>query len=491
MIGYPFDSHVTYDENGVPVYDRAVTSAPLRKLIKSLFSDGVLPNPSTNLQVIAGEGMNVIIQPGFAVCNGCLKLEEEQRTLSTQVSNASYDRIDTVVMRLNDNDTERICDLYIVQGIPSENPVRPELTRNASVWEIGLADLFISKNDTSISNQRITDTRYETERCGIISSVSRFDTTTLYQQIQSDLAGFKSEEQEQFLAWFENIKEQLSQDAAGNLQDQISAERARIDELVAQKSNEVAEMTELEFTGAHTSCGSIKVLSNGIYAEVFITDLIWRTTTKGAVDGIAYFPEGMKPLTQYKKGMSTRRVIYEASDIQIYIREDRLEVYRKTEGTPTNHTVMVSYALKSPIINELHDLRIGAEGEVYQTAGDAVRGQFREAKESQKPFVIYEELAEEYVADPTYGDSVLEAKLAGREVLVCVQNKTENTLYRNFMPVLQYQLPDANNDYLTVFYLKDGIAENIVHAMTTGSFDDAYGEITMKLSKKYTECPLK
>lgn len=220
-IGWPFDSHVTYDENGVPVYDRAVTSAPLRKLIKSLFSDGVLPNPSTNLQVIAGEGMNVIIQPGFAVCNGCLKLEEEQRTLSTQASNASYDRIDTVVMRLNDNDTERICDLYIVQGIPSENPVRPELTRNASVWEIGLADLFISKNDTSISNQRITDTRYETERCGIISSVSRFDTTTLYQQIQSDLAGFKSEEQEQFLAWFENIKGQLSQDAAGNLQVQI------------------------------------------------------------------------------------------------------------------------------------------------------------------------------------------------------------------------------------------------------------------------------
>ena len=221
-IGYPFDSHVTYDENGTPVYDRAITSAPLRKLIKSLFSDGVLPNPATNLQVIAGNGMNVLVQPGFAMVNGCLKLEEAQRILSIQASDASYDRIDTVVMRLNDNDAERICDLYVVKGVPAAKPVRPELIRNASVWEIGLADLFISKNNTIISNQKITDTRYETERCGIISSVSKFDTTTLYQQIQSDLLGFKNEEQEQFLEWFKEVKDQLSEDAAGNLQAQIN-----------------------------------------------------------------------------------------------------------------------------------------------------------------------------------------------------------------------------------------------------------------------------
>ena len=51
MIGYPLDSHISFDKSGIPVYDRAITSAPLRKLTKSLFSDGVLPNPSTNLQV--------------------------------------------------------------------------------------------------------------------------------------------------------------------------------------------------------------------------------------------------------------------------------------------------------------------------------------------------------------------------------------------------------------------------------------------------------
>lgn len=221
MIGFPFDSHVTFESDGTPVYDRAITSAPLRKLIAKLLTDGILPNPSTNLQVEAGSGMNVVVNPGFAICAGGLKLEENQRTLAIQAADSNYDRIDTVVLRWNDNDSERICDLYIVEGIPAASPLRPELTRTESIWELGLADLFINKNSSAISNQRITDTRYESARCGIISAISEFDTTTLYQQVQADLAGFKASEQADFITWFNDIKGQLSEDAAGNLQKQI------------------------------------------------------------------------------------------------------------------------------------------------------------------------------------------------------------------------------------------------------------------------------
>ena len=221
MIGFPFDSHVTFESDGTPVYDRAITSAPLRKLIAKLLTDGILPNPSTNLQVEAGSGMNVVVNPGFAICAGGLKLEENQLTLAIQAADSNYDRIDTVVLRWNDNDSERICDLYIVEGIPAVSPLRPELTRTESIWELGLADLFINKNSSAISNQRITDTRYESARCGIISAISEFDTTTLYQQVQADLAGFKASEQADFITWFNDIKGQLSEDAAGNLQKQI------------------------------------------------------------------------------------------------------------------------------------------------------------------------------------------------------------------------------------------------------------------------------
>lgn len=98
-----------------------------------------------------------------------------------------------------------------------------------------------------------------------------------------------------------------------------------------------------------------------------------------------------------------------------------------------------------------------------------------------------------YVIDSeayTYGDDALQAILEGKQILIKVPNKNGGTLYSNFMPVLQYQLPNENNDYLSFIYLKDGIAENIMTAMATGSFDGVYGEITMLLSKTYTKCPL-
>lgn len=228
-------------------------------------TNGVLPNPSSNLQVQTGTGMNVIINPGFAICNGCLKLEETQRTMAVQASNDTYDRIDTVVLRLNDNDSVRECDFYVLQGVPATSPVRPELTQTDSIWEIGLADLFISKNSTVISADKITDTRYETARCGIISAIAEFDTTTIYNQIQADLSEFKKEEQADILAWFEDIKGQLSGDIAVNLQNQIGAlslldTNAKSDLVSAineVNSKEVTVLDSLEEIEANTDSGKV------------------------------------------------------------------------------------------------------------------------------------------------------------------------------------------------------------------------------------------
>lgn len=232
MIGYPFDSHVEYDEHDIPIFDRAISSKPLKNLIAKLFSSGVLPNPSTNLQVgSGGDGMTVIVKAGFCIINGGLKLEDEDKTLVVQASDTTHPRIDTVVMRWNDNDEVRTCDLYIVEGTPSASPTRPALTRTESIYEIGLADIFITANSTSIDSFRITDTRMDNARCGYISSISEFDTTTLYAQIQADLDNFQEVEQADFLAWYESMRDQLSEDAAGNLQLQIDNVNGRYDGL--------------------------------------------------------------------------------------------------------------------------------------------------------------------------------------------------------------------------------------------------------------------
>lgn len=221
------DSHVTWTkdpETGaqMPVFDRAVTSEPLREYIKGVITNGVLPNPSTNLQVSAGtNGMTVVVQAGFCVIEGGLAIEPNTRTLEVTAADSTYDRIDTVVARWDANDASRKVDLHIRAGVPASSPVRPTLTREGSIYELGLADVFVTKNVATITNEKITDTRYESGRCGICSSISKWDTTTIYQQVQADLAGFKTNEQAEFLAWFDHMKDQLSKDAAGHLQEEV------------------------------------------------------------------------------------------------------------------------------------------------------------------------------------------------------------------------------------------------------------------------------
>lgn len=254
MIGYPLDSHVTFTE-GVPAYDRAISSAPLRELIKRLFSDGVLPDVASNLRVqyvgatrVSGtvegdtETYNTVVNAGFGICAGCLKLQENYYGLTMSIADTANPRIDTVVLRLNDNDAVRTCDFHIVQGTPAAMPVAPVLTRDATIWEIGLANLHkpakVSENDPVT----VTDTRLDPDRCGVISSISEFDTSALYAQIETAMEHYQTVIEAEFDLWFDAMKDQLSEDAAGNLQLQIGV---LADLTTTAKSNLIAAINEL------------------------------------------------------------------------------------------------------------------------------------------------------------------------------------------------------------------------------------------------------
>ena len=345
MIGFPFDSYVTYDTHGEPEYDRAISAQPLKNLIHRLFSDGILPDISTNLQVVAGEsGMTVNVKVGFCIIQGGLKLEENERTLSIQAADSNYSRIDSVIMRWNDNVDYRECDLYVIQGTAAANPVRPELTREGGIYELGLADILIPAQSTTISNERITDTRYEAARCGVISSISEFDTTFIYNQVQSDLATFQSgaesdfttwstnqqsayeewifnaessfgnwenDEKDAFLAWFATLQDILDENVAGHLQNEIDGLDNRLTTVEgtiggydSQISGLGDRMTAVEGdvgtlqTSMGTAQGDISALQTAtannteelrvIENTIELTISTWSSSTY-TVNGIAYY----------------------------------------------------------------------------------------------------------------------------------------------------------------------------------------------------------
>ena len=183
---FPVDSIVTkLGDDGLPIYDRPYVSADLREVYANFFSNGVFMDDSTSLQVMnATGGMNVYVKPGTCHINGAFGVETAQRTLQLDAASASLDRIDTIVARLDLAIEARSLDLYVLKGTPSEDPVRPNLTRNETVWELGLADVYLPKGTVTISQGRISDTRLETQRCGSVTPFVEFDTTTLFEQLK-------------------------------------------------------------------------------------------------------------------------------------------------------------------------------------------------------------------------------------------------------------------------------------------------------------------
>lgn len=228
-VSWPFDSTLTQDSDGNPVYSRTYSSDVIAKILAKYFRNGVYPDPSTGFKVQQNGGMTVGVKPGAANINGRQVYEDSNRVLTIQAANSGLDRIDTIVLRLNLNTNALNIDLYVLNGTAAATPSAPNLTRNASIWELGLANVFVAKGTTSISQASITDTRLNSERCGIVASImGDIDTSEFYDQIQSDLAEFKATEQTGFNAWFDSIQTQLSGDVAGNLLNLINGKQPTI-----------------------------------------------------------------------------------------------------------------------------------------------------------------------------------------------------------------------------------------------------------------------
>lgn len=221
---------------GNPIYDRAEEASFFAEFFASVVGNGVYPNPSTGMQVLANSGMSLKIQPGKCFMNGYFGLVEEGGEIVTiEPADANYNRIDRIVARW-DLELRKIIP-FVLKGTPASNPVVPSLTRNSNIYEIALADVAVKTNTTAITQANITDRRLDSGLCGVVTGViQQLDTTTLFNQYQAWFEerkqesaddyqewfdGFTEPSEEQFTEWFEGIKNRLGEDVATNLQVQV------------------------------------------------------------------------------------------------------------------------------------------------------------------------------------------------------------------------------------------------------------------------------
>lgn len=222
--------------------DRRYKASDFAEYFKTFIGNGVFPNPSTNLQVIANGDMTLTLSPGYAWLNGYMYSNTDDLVLTIDHADSALKRIDRVVIRCDY--VNREIRSYVKKGIFSQNPSAPVLTRDTDAYELCIAEIQIDNGVVAIQSSKITDTRLNTEICGIVTqTINEIDTTTLYNQLQShiqekslDMSTWITEAKEyfsnwlrdtqneynnEFNNWFDTIKGVLDGDIAGNLANRI------------------------------------------------------------------------------------------------------------------------------------------------------------------------------------------------------------------------------------------------------------------------------
>lgn len=234
--------------------DRKYNALQMSSIFDGIIEDGVYMTIGDALAVKQSSGMTVTIGEGRAWFDHTWTLNDSLYPITLDASDVLLSRIDAIVLEVNANTTTRANSFKIVKGAPASNPVRPTLVKSELLNQHPLAYISVPKGATSISQSNITNA-VGTSECPFVTGVlegmnidnlvaqwgaqwaewlsSNTDAWKAFMsgntnEWKSFMAKNKDEWSDlingntsEFETWFEHMKDQLSEDAAGNLQLQV------------------------------------------------------------------------------------------------------------------------------------------------------------------------------------------------------------------------------------------------------------------------------
>ena len=204
------------DVNG----DRVYYAEDFARHLATYFTNGIFNN---GCQVLADtNNMAINVNIGSANINGYRYDNDAIKTLQIDNADGVLNRVDNIVIRLDL--TNRNISLQVIKGAFAQSPVAPNLVRTSTIYDLRIAKISIPAGTTEITQDLVTDTRFMTTDCGdVISTVQTADTEDLFIQIQSIFNATISDMTSDFETWFNHIKDHLSEDSAGALQNEIDS----------------------------------------------------------------------------------------------------------------------------------------------------------------------------------------------------------------------------------------------------------------------------
>lgn len=227
-------------------HDRRYNAAQISGIFDGIIEDGVYLSIGNHFAVNASAGMGITINTGRAWFNHTWTLNDAPYIAEVEQSDLLLDRIDAVVLEVDATVPVRANSFKVVQGTPSSSPERPGLIKTELVHQYPLAYIYVRKNTTEITQSDITN-MVGTMDCPFVTGVlETISADTLFAQWAAEWREWISGNNEEFQAWFDRIKNQLTEDPAGSLQTQLDTLTALTQQALEGKAAAVHTHTKDE-----------------------------------------------------------------------------------------------------------------------------------------------------------------------------------------------------------------------------------------------------
>lgn len=194
---FPFDSTENgYDEDGYPVYDRAVGASLLRTVFARFFKDGVFDTPADALQIGKGStGLTVTINPGVFIINGAMggiPTDGEPMILTLDTGSAQGNTCYGVMLRYDENQDARTLSIRAVKGesASSSQPPAPDTT-SPGVMEYRLGYATVPNGAATMADAVITNEK-GMATCPFASPFAEIDVSSIVADFRVSAQGLLS-----------------------------------------------------------------------------------------------------------------------------------------------------------------------------------------------------------------------------------------------------------------------------------------------------------
>lgn len=216
--------------------DRKYSAEDWAAYFAQFIGTGVFYDSADRLKVVTNGGMNVKAVKGAGFVAGRMYILQSDKIITLDTADGALSRIDRIVLRCDYS--SRQISTEVVKGTYSASPTAPALTRNADVYELALADVYVAAGVVEITTANITDQRLNKELCGIVTGlVEQADTQEIFNQFSAYFEECQEEWEADFNEWFDSVRNTLGEDAAGQLLQLVEANKADIADINSKIAN--------------------------------------------------------------------------------------------------------------------------------------------------------------------------------------------------------------------------------------------------------------